>query len=432
MLEGHDAIFEIRLNDRLIYNNNSECGNLPQVDEIVDKIAGELSTPQADENCCRSDMIQSSESNCCAPQPIRLEGLSTETGIDLAKMNEPWITENLKTPAGDVPTVSTNLDFSDRLGACKVRWGIGRMSFIVPSGLYAVGRPDAASPVFVSANYKMSFDRLRAELGGIDGWILVLDTKGINVWCAAGKGTFGTDELVARIRATGLEQVVSHRKLILPQLGAPGVSAHKVKERSGFKVIYGPVLAREIPAFLENGMKTTPAMRLVKFPLRQRLALIPVELIMSFKYALISAVALLILSGFGSDIYSLERALTYGPVSALLIMATHIAGTALPSALLPWLPGRSFAVKGAVFGLLLAALVWWHGQTHPELYRGWIALAAWLAIIPAVTSFQTMNFTGSSTYTSLSGVLKEMRRAMPVQIGAVVIGLGFWITGLFV
>ena len=153
---------------------------------------------------------------------------------------------------------------------------------------------------------------------------------------------------------------------------------------------------------------------------------------MSFKYALISAVALLILSGFGSDIYSLERALTYGPVSALLIMATHIAGTALPSALLPWLPGRSFAVKGAVLGILLAALVWWHGQTHPELYRGWIALAAWLAIIPAVTSFQTMNFTGSSTYTSLSGVLKEMRRAMPVQIGAVVIGLGFWITGLFV
>jgi len=30
-------------------------------------------------------------------------------------------------------------------------------------------------------------------------WILILDTKGVNVWCAAGKGTFGTEELVFRI-----------------------------------------------------------------------------------------------------------------------------------------------------------------------------------------------------------------------------------------
>ena len=82
----------------------------------------------------------------------------------------------------------------------------------------------------MTANYKLSFDAIRKNLSGQNGWILVLDTKGINVWCAAGKGTFGTNELVKRIRLVSLEKIVNHKRLILPQLGAAGVAAHKVKE----------------------------------------------------------------------------------------------------------------------------------------------------------------------------------------------------------
>jgi CO dehydrogenase/acetyl-CoA synthase gamma subunit (corrinoid Fe-S protein) len=107
------------------------------------------------------------------------------------------------------------------------------MGRIVPPGLYRLGNPDNDSAVFASANYTLSFDALRSALAGTDAWILVLDTKGINVWCAAGKGTFGTNELIRRIAVTGLSEVVSHRKIILPQLGAPGVSAHEVARRSG-------------------------------------------------------------------------------------------------------------------------------------------------------------------------------------------------------
>lgn len=146
--------------------------------------------------------------------------------------------------------------------------------------------PTTDCPVFVTANYKMSFDRLRSALAGVDGWILVLDTKGINVWCAAGKGTFGTDELVRRIDDAELTKVVSHNRLIVPQLGAPGVSAHKVRERSGFRVTYGPVRAEDIPAFLEAGMKATTEMRRVQFPARDRLAVAPVELVLSAKYVI--------------------------------------------------------------------------------------------------------------------------------------------------
>ena len=97
------------------------------------------------------------------------------------------------------------------------------MRYRVDPGLYSLGSPTAEAKVFVTANYKLSFDHLRKGLNGLDAWILVLDTKGINVWCAAGKGTFGTDELVRRIGSEKLTEKVSHKNLIVPQLGAPGL-----------------------------------------------------------------------------------------------------------------------------------------------------------------------------------------------------------------
>ena len=81
--------------------------------------------------------------------------------------------------------------------------------------------------------------KYRKNLNELDAWLLILDTKGVNVWCSAGKGTFGTKELVHRIQAASLGSVVKHRRLILPQLGATGAAAHLVKEESGFTVIYG-------------------------------------------------------------------------------------------------------------------------------------------------------------------------------------------------
>lgn len=146
----------------------------------------------------------------------------------LERKAPPWITDWLTTPVGNVPQVATSLQFADRLGSFKARWNIGRINYSIEPGLYAVGTPSPESLALVSASYKMSFDRLRSELAGRFLWILILDTQGINVWCAASKGTFSTAELVHRIGATRLHDVVSHRTLILPQLGAPGVAAHEV------------------------------------------------------------------------------------------------------------------------------------------------------------------------------------------------------------
>ncbi len=100
-----------------------------------------------------------------------------------------------------------------------------RNNYKVTPGLYGLGAAEGDSPVLVTANYKLSFDALRRELAGSNVWILVVDTRGINVWCAAGKGTFSAEEIAYQVARAQLDQIVSHRELLLPQLSANGVAA---------------------------------------------------------------------------------------------------------------------------------------------------------------------------------------------------------------
>lgn len=368
---------------------------------------------------------------CCSCPDDGQQQVQTDTSPE-SSQRPPWIVGAVSTPAGDVSVARTNLLVADRLGAWRARWAIGRMAYLIEAGLYAVGEPSPDSHVFVTANYKMSFDRLRSALAGSDAWILVLDTNGVNVWCAAGKGTFGTDELVRRIHATSLSDVVSHNRLIVPQLGAPGIAAHEVRKRSGFRVTYGPVRASDIPAFVDSGMKATPQMRRVQFPLVDRLAVVPVELVMSAKYVLAIMVALLGLAGLGTDGYSWSRVVGIGLGSAALFAGIFVGGTVLAPALLPWLPGRALSLKGtwigAAFLVIVAGFLWANG-IQP---LNWATAAAWCLIIPATASFAAMNFTGATTYTSLSGVRREMRFAVPVQALAAILGTVLWIAGRFI
>lgn len=389
--------------------------------------AGSRCVPAADSARPPADEPQAPPS-CC---PV---ASSSPTAAQTAfpPVDEPWIEGTVDTPVGPIPRVGTELRCADRAGSWRARWAIGRMHYTVPPGLYAVGRATPESPVFVSANYKMSFDRLRSRLGGRDGWILVLDTRGINVWCAGGKGTFGTEELVARAQAVRLGEVVSHRKLVVPQLGANGVSAHEVRKRSGFRVIYGPVRAEDLPAFLDAGMKATPAMRRVRFPLRDRVVLIPIELVMAAKWAVLVAVILGILAGFGPGVYSWTRALAVGSWAAVIFLGTCLAAVVLTPALLPWLPGRAFSLKGVWIGLAIAGAVAYYGSINADSFVSGLSMAACFLALPAVASFLAMNFTGASTYTSLSGVRREMRLAVPFQIVCGVTGLLLWIAGRFV
>jgi len=319
----------------------------------------------------------------------------------------PWIIGRLSTSVGEIPRVAAGLGWGDVLGSWQARWGINRMHFTVEPGLYCVGEPDAKSPVLVTANYKLSFDRLRQQLQGIQAWIMVLDTQGINVWCAAGKGTFGTAELIRRIARVGLERVVDHRVVILPQLGATGVAAYEVRKRSGFKVVYGPVRAEDIPAFLQAGMKAEAEMRRVRFGFWDRLILTPIEIrsILTKPAVLLTVVLLLIANLSGLTEITAGDALPYA--GAVLI------GTVVTPALLPWVPGPAFAWKGGLLGLLWAAGVVYGQGTWSQPGGLWVSLGQ-LLILPAIAAYLALQFTGASTYTSFSGVIKETKTAMPI------------------
>jgi hypothetical protein len=325
-----------------------------------------------------------------------------------------WIIDHIETSidggARSVPVIATALGRRDIIDGWKIRWGIGRNAYRVEPGLYAAGRPDKSSPVLVTANYKLSFDALRKELSGLDAWILVLDTAGVNVWCAAGKGTFGTRELLRKIESEKLAELVEHKTLILPQLGAPGVASREVTMLSGFSIVYGPVRAADLKAFFKNGMEKDAAMRRVEFRLSDRMAVAPVELAHALPFlagAVVLATVLTLAAG--------GEPVAFGRWTTALIAPT-LVGTLLFPALLPYLPFKAFAAKGAVLGAV------WSGAASLLLGFSALGSAALVLVATSLIAYLAMNFTGSSTYTCKKGAELEVRIGLPIMIATATIG----------
>jgi hypothetical protein len=307
------------------------------------------------------------------------------------------------------------------------RTGFTRNNYSITPGLYCIGEPDKTSPVLVTANYKLSFDALRKELADISLWILVVDTRGINVWCAAGKKTFSAEEVAYQVKNAKLDQLVSHRELILPQLAASGVAARDLQKLCGFKGRFGPIQASMLPAYLQTG-KADETMRTVTFSLRERAVLIPLEICMLWKQLLVAFAIFLVLSGISPEIYSYGAALGRGAIVMLATLAAIVAGAALTPLLLPWIPFRQFWLKGTVMGGLVALLFLFTGEPAMNGVEK-LALFLW---ITGCSAFLAMNFTGSTPFTSLSGVKKEMRSGLPLQIGATALALLCWVIGPFI
>ena len=391
---------------------------------------------QTKSECCTTE---NKSSSCGTSEPVilSLEKKSSccepAAGSDIISLTGPgdtshhFIVETIETPAGSVPRVKTVLQPSDRFGIVMMRLGIGRNHYQITPGLYCVGTPDKESPVMVTGNYKLSFDLLREGLDGLNCWILVLDTKGVNVWCAAGKGTFATDELNFRVKQTDLEKVVSHRQLVLPQLSATGVAAHLVKKGCGFKVIWGPIKVKDIKKFLENKLKPDDKMRQVTFSIAERLVLVPVEIKGVLKPAAITFIVIFLISGISPEIFSFQLMLSRGTQAVMSALSGIFLGAVVTPILLPWIPTRAFSVKGALTGALgWIVYVYLFGDGTMTM-----ATASLFLFSTAVSSYLAMNFTGSTPFTSPSGVEKEMRIAIPLQAVAVLVALVGWITSTF-
>lgn len=360
---------------------------------------------------------------CCGPPMQPESSRFARAGYEICHFVDDFV----ETQAGLVPKVITRLHRTDIMGTMFTRLGIGRNHYKISPGLYLIGEAGPDSPVLVTANYKLSFDTLRKELTDANAWILVLDTRGVNVWCAAGKGTFSSAEVVRQVKRTGLEDVVQHRELILPQLSATGVSAHQVKKHCGFKVVWGPVRAKDLKEFIANGQKADTPMRRVTFTLIERMVLVPVELSFLSKPTLWILLAAFILSGIGADVFSFNAMWFRGLMVSFAYAMGIVAGAVAVPMLMPWIPGRAFSLKGTITGLIAGlgiVAVFWNTTNIFEAF-------ALLTCTVVFSSYLAMNFTGSTPFTSPSGVEKEMRRAIPMQMAALLIATVMWVGSAF-
>lgn len=354
--------------------------------------------------------------------PAKNEASSKKCLPPRDKDRQEWVTGIFMTDAGAIPMISTDLTISDYWDHVRCRTSAYRNSYTVNPGLYAVGAPDRNSDVLVSANYKLSFDALRKALKGLNVWVLVLDTKGINVWCAAGKGTFGSDELVRLISLTKLDRIVEHRKIIVPQLGAPGISAHEVKKAAGFQVCYGPVRAEDISAYIAAGYKATRGMRTVTFPFIDRLILTPMEINPAMKkHYPVYALIMLAIFGLQPGGIFFRDALVGGLPFLLLGLLSVLAGALVTPALLPFIPFSSFAVKGWIIGILSVFLSTKFIAMLGHLNT--VLLIFTYLFFPLASSYIALQFTGATTFTGMSGVKRELKISIPLYILGIVVSL---------
>lgn len=352
----------------------------------------------------KSLLMKNPAGSCCG----------TVQTIDDKIFGQDFVTGTINNEQGRFPVARTVLTRKDRWNHVKARTTGFRNNFTVVPGLYAVGSPAADSEVFASANYGMSFNYLRQALHGLNAWILVLDTKGINVWCAAGKGTFGTAELVNRIKVTGLERIVTHKRIIVPQLGAPGVNAAEVQKQTGFRVMYGPVLAKDIKAYVDAGYRATGEMRRMKFGMIDRLVLTPMEINPAMKKYPQFALAVLVVFGLTPEGIIFRNAFFDGMPFLLGGVLAVLTGAFLTPVLLPFVPFRSFAMKGVLTGL--AVFIPLSVSFANVFLYSKPAQLAFVLLFTALTSYFAVQFTGATTFTHLSGVKKELKYALPLYI----------------
>jgi NAD-dependent dihydropyrimidine dehydrogenase PreA subunit len=145
------------------------------------------------------------------------------------------------------------------------------LPFPCRTGLVEIGDPGVDSPVVLTGNFRLTVERVKRALAGIDAYLLVANSRGVNVWCAATGGLLTDHDVVSVLKTSGIEGLVEHREVILPQLAATGIDGKSVHKRTGWRVVWGPVEAAALPAFLRSGRHKTLSMRTVSFPWPRRL-----------------------------------------------------------------------------------------------------------------------------------------------------------------
>lgn len=118
--------------------------------------------------------------------------------------------------------------------------------------LYEVGEPDEKAPLLVTTNFSLSYYSVEGEVESsrVPAYILSVDTEGTSVLTAWASDKFNPETITKALKQSGIEQRVSHRKLVIPGLVA--VLSGGIEDESGWSVQIGPKEASGIPNFLKT------------------------------------------------------------------------------------------------------------------------------------------------------------------------------------
>jgi NAD-dependent dihydropyrimidine dehydrogenase PreA subunit len=214
-------------------------------------------------------------------------------------------------------------------------------------GLYPIGAPGPDAPVLCTGNFTLTVRRMKDALAGHDAWLLVANSRGINVWCAAGGGHLTHHDVIAALRSSGIAERVDHRTLVLPQLGATGIERARVADATGWKPVWGPARLEDVPGFLERGLKVKKPERAMRFPAWERLEM---AAMWAVPMALIAALVLWLVAG----------AIVAAAAAAAIVASVAGLFAALPwlrvTGHLRWLTHAAFTAAGVALGAGLLAL----------------------------------------------------------------------------
>jgi NAD-dependent dihydropyrimidine dehydrogenase PreA subunit len=222
----------------------------------------------------------------------------------------------------------------------KFIWGTLFRLFPCPTkvGLRRIGRPDRQSPVLVTCNFYVTVRRLLRKLRGFDIWLLVADSKGVNVWCSAGGDEFNTHSVVTAVKTSGIAERVDKHELVLSPLAAPGVEINEIKRQSGWSVCWGPVRIKDIPLYLEAGRHRIEEMKRITYNWQERL---DTALGSLFPFFLLGAIGFVLIGP-----HLLLNYLVVGSVTFFFFMLAC-----------PWLPGSRGLVKVLFLEVILAGFL---------------------------------------------------------------------------
>lgn len=269
--------------------------------------------------------------------------------------------------------------------------------FPTRTGLRLVGNPGPEAPVFLTCNFDLTVRRVLRALEGLDCYLLVANSKGINVWCAAGGGILTAHSVNSVLKSSGVAERVSHRTLTLPQLSAPGVDVRTIERQTGWRCQFGPVYAEDIPAYVAANSSKTEEMRRAGFPLGMRLEM---SVMWAFPMSLLAGIPLAIFSpGSLPGVLALIWAFTLflyvfyqpvmrfmpGPLGLVKTLALGVVGVA---GLVAWslVLGHwtSGSLAGWSLGILAVALVLGFDLEGTSPLRAGATVSYWAARWPAV------------------------------------------------